>query len=136
MLYSAYQAHADVMDPVRALAGVTSSALRRTADLMPGNPFLRSFVALNDMVARSRLTHHRPSFGISSVKVGNREVAVKERAAFATPFGTLLHFEKDIDATQPRVLLVAPMSGHFATLLRAEGLDSLPKYLADRIETA
>ena len=128
MLYTAYQAHADVMNPIRALAGVTSSALRRTADLMPGNPFLRSFVALNEMVARSRLTHHRPSFGIDSVKVGNREVAVRERAAYATPFGTLLHFQKDIDATQPRVLLVAPMSGHFATLLRATVETLLPEH--------
>ena len=128
MLYTAYQTHADVMDPIRALAGVTSSALRRTADLMPCNPFLRSFVALNEMVARSRLTHHRPSFGIDRVKVGNREVAVTERAAFATPFGTLLHFRKDIDATQPRVLLVAPMSGHFATLLRATVETLLPEH--------
>ena len=43
---------------------------------------------------------------------------MREEAAHVTPFGTLLHFEKDIDAAQPRVLLVAPLSGHFATLLR------------------
>jgi polyhydroxyalkanoate depolymerase len=51
--------------------------------------------------------------------VGNREVAVTEKAADATPFGTLLHFKKDIEQAQPRVLLIAPLSGHFATLLRA-----------------
>ena len=51
--------------------------------------------------------------------VGNEEVAVHEEAARVTPFGTLLHFKKAIDAAQPRVLLVAPLSGHFATLLRA-----------------
>ena len=51
--------------------------------------------------------------------VGNREVAVTEEAADVTPFGTLLHFKKDIEQAQPRVLLVAPLSGHFATLLRA-----------------
>jgi len=44
---------------------------------------------------------------------------VREEAAHVTPFGTLLHFKKDIDMAQPRVLLVAPLSGHFATLLRA-----------------
>ena len=43
---------------------------------------------------------------------------MREEAAHVTPFGTLLHFKKDIDAEQPRVLLVAPLSGHFATLLR------------------
>ena len=61
----------------------------------------------------------RPPYGIDSVMVGNREVAVREEAADRTPFGTLLHFKKDIDQAQPRVLLIAPLSGHFATLLRA-----------------
>ena len=50
--------------------------------------------------------------------VGNREVGVTEEVAYATPFGSLLHFKKDGAPEQPRMLLVAPMSGHFATLLR------------------
>ncbi len=50
--------------------------------------------------------------------VGNRECAVTEEITYATPFGSLLHFKKDGGPSQPRVLLVAPMSGHFATLLR------------------
>ena len=45
-----------------------------------------------------------------------------------TPFGTLLHFKKDIDMAQPRVLLVAPLSGHFATLLRATVRTMLPEH--------
>ncbi|MFN4089595.1 MAG: polyhydroxyalkanoate depolymerase [Alphaproteobacteria bacterium] len=128
MLYTAYQAHADVMDPIRALAGVAGATLRRGAELAPGNPFLRSFAALNEMVARSRLTHSRPAFGIERVRVGNADVAVTEEAALSTPFGTLLHFRKEIDATQPRVLLVAPMSGHFATLLRGTVETMLPEH--------
>ena len=60
--------------------------------------------------------------------VGNREVAVTEEPAHVTPFGTLLHFKKDIDAAQPRVLLVAPLSGHFATLLRATVRTMLPEH--------
>jgi polyhydroxyalkanoate depolymerase len=71
------------------------------------------------LIARAGLTHARPPYGIDSVTVGNREVAVSEEAAEVTPFGTLLHFKKDIDQAQPRVLLIAPLSGHFATLLRA-----------------
>jgi len=76
-------------------------------------------MAACELIARAKLTHHRPPFGIDTVMVGNREVAVREEAAHVTPFGTLLHFKKDIDMAQPRVLLVAPLSGHFATLLRA-----------------
>ncbi len=63
-------------------------------------------------------THARPDYGIRTVMVGNREVAVTEEVTHRTPFGTLLHFRKDTDIVQPKVLLVAPLSGHFATLLR------------------
>ena len=51
--------------------------------------------------------------------VGNEIASVTEEAALVTPFATLLHFKKDIAAQQPRVLVVAPLSGHFATLLRS-----------------
>jgi polyhydroxyalkanoate depolymerase len=53
---------------------------------------------------------------------------VHEEAAATTPFATLLHFKKDIATTQPRVLLVAPLSGHFATLLRATVRTMLPDH--------
>ena len=49
--------------------------------------------------------------------MGNREVEVVEENVYRLPFGTLLHFKKDVDVPQPRVLVVAPLSGHFATLL-------------------
>ena len=70
----------------------------------------------------------RPPYGIDSVTVGNREVAVSEEAAHVTPFGTLLHFKKDIETAQPRVLVVAPLSGHFATLLRDTVRTMLPEH--------
>jgi polyhydroxyalkanoate depolymerase len=80
--------------------------------------WLRKFTAALELVSRSGLTHTRPSYGITSVRVGNRNVPVTEEALASTPFGTLLHFKKDIQQVQPRVLVVAPLSGHFATLLR------------------
>jgi polyhydroxyalkanoate depolymerase len=80
---------------------------------------LSNLTAAYELIARAGLTHARPPYGIDSVMVGNREVTVTENAAEVTPFGTLLHFKKDIEQAQPRVLLIAPLSGHFATLLRA-----------------
>jgi poly(3-hydroxybutyrate) depolymerase len=59
--------------------------------------------------------------------VGDQEIAVREEAPFATPFGTLVHLRKDMPDPGPRVLIVAPMSGHFATLLR----DTARTMLAD-----
>ena len=126
MLYQAYQAHADLMVPVRALAALAASRI--------GPPFtenlgiVRNLTAACELIARARLTHHRPPFGIDAAMVGNREVAVREEAVQVAPFGTLLHFKKDTDITQPRVLLVAPLSGHFATLLRATVKTMLPDH--------
>ena len=119
MLYQAYQAHSDIMVPVRALAGM---ALKTVSEKLNGSArpsALSNLTAAYELIARAGLTHVRPPYGIDSVTVGNREVAVTEQAADVTPFGTLLHFKKDIDVAQPRVLLIAPLSGHFATLLRA-----------------
>jgi polyhydroxyalkanoate depolymerase len=119
MLYQAYQAHSDVMVPVRALAGMAAKTVAERLNGSARPSALSNLTAAYELIARAGLTHARPAYGIASVMVGNREVAVTEEAAEVTPFGTLLHFKKDIAQAQPRVLLVAPLSGHFATLLRA-----------------
>src|SRR6202011_1706582 len=75
-----------------------------------------------------RLTHERPAYGIDSVMVGQQLVEVREESAYSTPFGSLLHFKKDVSVPQPRVLLVAPMSGHYATLLRGTVETMLPEH--------
>jgi len=125
MLYQAYQAHSDIMIPVRALAGMAMAASGwRPVD----NSVLRNLTAAYELIARSGLTHHRPPFGIDRIMVGNREVEVTEEAALTTPFATLLHFRKDVAQAQPRVLLVAPLSGHFATLLRSTVRTMLPEH--------
>ena len=126
MLYLAYQTQSDMMAPVRAWATMALAA-NGQAPLGDGN-VLRNLTAAYELVSRAGLTHTRPAFGITSVNVGNREVEVREEAAAKTAFGTLLHFKKDVAAVQPRVLLVAPLSGHFATLLRATVRTMLPEH--------
>jgi len=128
MLYQAYQAHSDIMIPVRNWAGTALRTLGQPLTGIVDNVVLRSLTAAYELIARAGLTHARPAFGIDSVAVGNREVTVHERAALSTPFGTLLHFKKDVDTPQPRVLLVAPLSGHFATLLRGTVRTMLPEH--------
>jgi poly(3-hydroxybutyrate) depolymerase len=119
MLYQAYQAHSDAMVPVRMLAQSAMKAIGQPLAGISNNVVLRNLTVAYELIARAGLTHVRPPFDIGPVKVGNREVEVREELAEATPFAQLLHFKKDIDQAQPRVLLVAPLSGHFATLLRA-----------------
>jgi poly(3-hydroxybutyrate) depolymerase len=128
MLYQAYQAHCDIMEPIRVLAGRAAAAIGPSFPGIPGLPALRNLTAVYELVARAGLTHDRPPFRVDSVTVGNREVAVREEPVCVTPFGTLLRFKKDVEQAQPRVLLVAPLSGHFATLLRSTVKTMLPEH--------
>jgi polyhydroxyalkanoate depolymerase len=118
MLYQTYQFYSDATVPARKIAELGLGAMVPFVGEGKG-AWLRKFTAALELVSRSGLTHTRPSYGITSVRVGNRNVPVTEVALASTPFGTLLHFKKDIQQVQPRVLVVAPLSGHFATLLRS-----------------
>jgi polyhydroxyalkanoate depolymerase len=126
MLYLAYQLQSDVMVPVRAWAKLAAGSANGA--FLTDSPNLRNLTAVYEMIARAGLTHTRPPFGIDSVVVGNREVEVHEEVAASTPFGSLVHFKKDTGAAQPRVMLIAPLSGHFSTLLRATVRTMLPDH--------
>jgi len=117
MLYQTYQLQDDFLTPIRDFANFMTGGLYRHIPAPPGSP-IRGFAAAWELISRYRLTHERPEFGITSVRVGNRDVPVTEEVALDLPFGKLLKFSKDVDTRQPRVLVVAPLSGHFATLLR------------------
>lgn len=118
MLYQAYQLQSDLMSPLRLLAQNGSTAL--WIDKTEGT-VLRKLSASLEVFSRMRVTHSRPAYGINSIKVGNQELAVTEETVLSMPFGNLLRFKKETtnsQSYQPPMLLVAPLSGHFATLLR------------------
>ena len=118
MLYQAFQAHSDLMSPFRQLAQSGSAAFWFSDT---EGSWLRKMSASMDVFSRLKVTHARPAYGINTVKIGERELAVTEEIVLSLPFGTLLRFKKESAADrphQPAVLLVAPLSGHFATLLR------------------
>jgi poly(3-hydroxybutyrate) depolymerase len=118
MLYHAYQAYADASEPIRAMAraGLGFSKMLQSF----GGPSIGADVAaILELTSRAQMIHTRPPYGIDSVMVGNRDVAVREEVVLSLPFCDLLRFAKDDIATaQPKMLVVAPLSGHFATLLR------------------
>src|SRR5258708_7605884 len=126
MLYQAYQAHSDIMVPVRTWAGMAINAFAPMNGM--SGPGIKNLTATYELISRAGLTHARPPFGIETVTVGNEEIPITEESAHVTPFGTLLRFAKAIDTPQPRVLLVAPLSGHFATLLRNTVKTLLPEH--------
>ncbi|MNL12152.1 hypothetical protein D3C87_1330140 [compost metagenome] len=117
MLYQAYQTYADMMQPACSLADIAATLIAGYPGADECEP-LRSVRAACEVLALARLTHYRPPFAIHSVRVNGDEVSVVEEIVTRTPFCTLLRFRREGAPVQPRVLLVAPMSGHFATLLR------------------
>jgi poly(3-hydroxybutyrate) depolymerase len=117
-MYQLYQAQADFVGQMRGWASVASTMLHTPLGDALAPYGLRPVTAGFDMMARAGITHTRPAFGITSVTVDDVDVPVIEEIADATPFATLLHFKKALATETPPVLIVAPMSGHFSTLLR------------------
>lgn len=118
MLYDAYQAQLDLLAPMRAGADLFKTAFSDTRFGPSGNYLFRSMAAAAEIVSRAHLIHERPPYDIDTVKVQGQAVPVHEEIALALPFANLVHFRKEGISGQPRVLIAAPMSGHFATLLR------------------
>ena len=117
MLYRGYQSQSDLLLPMQAMARVGQAMLGFGAALPCGEASRRTAAAL-ELFARFRMTHQRPDYGISSVTIDGVDVEVVEEEFARTPFCTLLRFRKTQAARQPKVLVVAPLSGHFSTLLR------------------
>ena len=109
MLYESYQAHTDMAWPIRAAARFAGPLWQ---------PGARHFSAACKVLELAEVTHRRPAWRIDEVSVAGESVPVVEEVALRTPFANLLRFSKPGVAPQPKVLVVAPMSGHFATLLR------------------
>lgn len=118
MLYQAYQLQSDLMSPMRLMAQSMGALFwLENTNRSP----LRAMAAASTVFSRMRLTHARPPYGIHDVVVDGQEVPVTEEVVLKKPFGHLLHFKRAMPPRaqpQPRLLLVAPLSGHFSTLLR------------------
>ena len=117
MIYQAYQNYADALAPIRGMALLANSM----AHTIPGFRHTytgRKATATWQMTARARLSHDRPPYQIVEALVDHEMVPVREEISLSLPFCDLLHFAKDGVEKQPRILVVAPLSGHFSTLLR------------------
>ncbi|MGC2690434.1 MAG: polyhydroxyalkanoate depolymerase, partial [Pseudolabrys sp.] len=88
MLYQAYQAHADIMGPVRKFAGIAARAAGVKLNGAASPTVLSNLTAAYELIARAGLSHERPAYGIDTVTINGQEVAVTEEAADTTPFGT------------------------------------------------
>ena len=118
MMYHAYQAQSDLLQPLRQLARA-HGAMLGTEPPRPGpGAFARPAMAASKVFELAEVTHRRPPWRIDSVQIKGESQAVVEEIVQRTSFAELLRFRKPGVDGQPKLLVVAPMSGHFATLLR------------------
>ena len=128
MLYDAYEVQRSLLTSASKLAGLGAGWLSN-----PTNPFgyssMGPLVAAGlEVFAHASAPRGKPEFGITEVQVGKKMAQVDEDIELRKPFGQLKHFRKlDVDAGEP-LLIVAPMSGHYATLLRGTVARMLPKH--------
>jgi poly(3-hydroxybutyrate) depolymerase len=118
MLYDAYEVQRSLLAGASKLAGLGAGWLNNPANPL-GYSAMGPLVAAGlEVFAHAAAPHGKPEFGIETVRIGGRTVPVHEEILLRKPFGQLKRFYREGIETGPRLLIVAPMSGHYATLLR------------------
>jgi len=131
-LYSLYELGHAVLGPSRVLADAMRLAFKNPLNPLYYTTFGKSIAAAAEVFERSTRRYGRPEWRIASTLVGGERVPVNIKSVWERPFCNLLHFERVFEhrprRPQPRLLIVAPMSGHFATLLRGTVEAFLPNH--------
>src|SRR5499427_4799126 len=120
------------LNPARAVADATRLYYKNPINPLAATTFGKSMAAAAELFERSTRRYARPEWNIDSTTVGGQRVPVHIVPVWERPFCRLLHFERAIShmphRPQPRILIVAPMSGHYATLLRGTVEAFLPNH--------
>lgn len=132
MLYHWYELSHAAVKPARMAANTIRLALSNPFNPFAYTAFGRHTSAVCEVFERTTRRYEKPTFGISTTRSHGSDVAIREAVVWQRPFCRLIHFEKDGPAQSgrddPKVLLVAPMSGHYATLLRGTVETLLPDH--------
>src|SRR5688572_29551751 len=134
MLYDAYEMQRSLLAGASAMANFGAGLLNNPANpfaYFGGGPVLASAL---EVFVHAAAPRGKPEFGIHSTIVDGREVPVLEQVVLRKPFGQLKRFAREGVSGGPKLLIVAPMSGHYATLLRGTVERMLPScdvYITD-----
>ena len=131
MLYHLHELRHAIMTPVRVQAELTRSIFQNPFNPMSYTTFGRTIGASAEMVARMTRRFGRPEFGLLETTIDGKSVEIVENVVAEKPFCSLLNFKRKTKRNDPKILLVAPMSGHYATLLR--GTVAASRCLRDRL---
>lgn len=133
-LYSLHEMQYAAMSPINFMAKASRAFHSNPLSPLSYTGYGRHMAAASEVLARVTHRYGKPDFGITHTRMDGGAVAVTEEEVESRPFCRLLHFRKDTKKTQPRMLIVAPMSGHHATLLRGTVEALLPEmdvYITD-----
>jgi poly(3-hydroxybutyrate) depolymerase len=126
MLYQLYESQRSLMEPFADLAQAAAKVYANPLSVAGQNPFAQRLSATYDLMHRLGKDYEKPEFGLRTIEVDGVDVAIHERVEIDKPFCELRRFKRFSDdphtlektKNQPAVLIVAPLSGHYATLLR------------------
>ena len=128
MLYDMHEMHHAAISPVRFVAEAFQHFYSNPWVPAAYTRFGRTMAAGCELLERTTRKYKKPEFGLASTVIDGETVTVREAPALRTDFCTLLHFTQNCERQDPRVLVVAPMSGHYATLLRGTVEALLPDH--------
>ena len=140
MFYQFYEMNYAALQPFRALSDATRILYTNPLNPWSHTPFGRMIAASAELFERVTRRYGKPAFGIETVKVDFKPVPVTEKVVWSRPFCNLIHFERHLPKGRrpdPKLLIVAPMSGHYATLLRGTVEALLPHadvYVTDWVD--
>src|SRR4051812_26216008 len=117
-MYSSYRLGRAIAAPVNSWASAVRAFWSHPAFPISATPFGRAVATASELLERATRRYPKPPFNLTRTTIGGRTVAVKEVPCVRSPFCDLIHFERDAARQDPKVLLVAPLSGHHASLLR------------------
>ena len=129
MFYQLYELNHAALQPARAYADIVKLFYSNPLNPLTHTALGRSLAAGAELFERTTRRYGKPSFGLTSTVVDWKSVPVTERVLWSRPFCNLIRFERDVPAGRrpdPKLLIVAPMSGHYATLLRGTVEAMLP----------
>lgn len=117
-LYQLHELQHAALSPMRMLANASKMLHGSPFNPLAYTHYGRNIAAASEVLERVTRRYEKPTFGITHTMMDGRAVAVRDVAVETLPFCRLLHFKKDTKKELPQLLIVAPMSGHHATLLR------------------
>jgi len=127
-LYSFHEMQHAVMSPINFMAHASKAFHSNPLSPISYTCYGRRMAAASEVLERVTHRYGKPIFGLTHAKVAGKDIHIDEDIIAELPFCRLLHFKKDMKKEQPKLLIVAPMSGHHATLLRGT-VEALLPYL-------